>query len=130
MNVLVDDTRIIDRENVLTQLDYLEHRKEGLLTGYPDIDRKLRGLIPGDTYLIGARPAMGKTAFAVNLMRNIAIDGNIKVAYFSLAQSMEQIITKLIKLESEESCYITLPNRTNAMCNIIGNENIVVNDTW
>lgn len=133
MKVLEDDTRIIDGKTVLTQFDYLEHKKEGFQTGYVDLDRKLRGLIPGDTYLVGARPAMGKTAFAVNVMRNIAIDGNRKVAYFSPAQSMEQIINRLIKLESEESCYITLWHRmpgTNEMCNVIGNRNVIVNDTW
>ena len=133
MKVLEDDTRIVDGKTVLTQFDYLEHKKEGFQTGYIDLDRKLRGLIPGDTYLIGARPAMGKTAFAVNLMRNIAINGNRKVAYFSPAQSMEHIINRLIKLESEESCYITLWHRmpgTNEMCNVIGNCNVIVNDTW
>lgn len=74
-------------------------RKEkltGLTTGFSDLDRKLGGLQKTDLILIAARPAMGKTAFSLNIAQNAALRGKAKVAIFNLEMSKEQLIQRMI----------------------------------
>ncbi len=68
----------------------------GIPTGYPDLDDKTSGWQNSDLVIIAGRPAMGKTAFALSLAKNIAVDNQIPVAFFSLEMSNVQLGNRLI----------------------------------
>ncbi|MBR0483028.1 replicative DNA helicase [Candidatus Saccharibacteria bacterium] len=68
----------------------------GYRTGFPDIDRITAGLHPSDLIILAARPAMGKTALALNLVRNVAQINQKHVLMFSLEMSKEQLINRII----------------------------------
>ena len=73
---------------------------KGYTTGYSDLDKILTGLNRSDLILIGARPAMGKTSFALNLARNVAALGKRKVLFFSLEMTKEQLAQRVISTEA------------------------------
>lgn len=80
--------------------------KEGLSgvpSGFTKLDQLTSGWQPSDLIIIAARPAMGKTAFTLTMARNMAIDHNIPVAFFSLEMSSVQLITRLISSETQLS---------------------------
>ncbi|SMP58561.1 replicative DNA helicase [Anoxynatronum buryatiense] len=89
-----------------TTFDEIERRYEnkeaitGLTTGFNDLDHKLNGFHPSDLILVAARPAMGKSAFALNLAQNAAMKGDASVAIFSLEMSKEQLILRILAAES------------------------------
>ena len=72
----------------------------GLNTGFSDLNKKLGGLQKSDLILVAARPGMGKTAFALNLVANTAIKSKASVAVFSLEMSKEQLVQRLISAQS------------------------------
>ena len=72
---------------------------QGIRTGFPTIDSCLLGLRPGQMIVIGARPGVGKTSFALNLATNAAFDG-ASVAFFSLEMSKIEIAQRLLSSES------------------------------
>lgn len=72
----------------------------GLLTGFRDLDATTNGLQPGDFVILAARPAMGKTAMALNVARNIA-EGGKGVAVFSLEMSTAQLTGRVLSGESQ-----------------------------
>lgn len=67
----------------------------GIPTGYRDLDRKLSGLHPANLLILAARPAMGKSALALNIAQNVAVQGN-PVAVFSLEMSREEMVTRMM----------------------------------
>lgn len=75
----------------------------GVPSGFTDLDRMTSGWQPSDLIILAARPAMGKTAFALTLARNAAVDFQKPVAVFSLEMSSLQLVTRLISGESELS---------------------------
>ena len=75
-------------------------RVTGLETGFMDLDYKTSGLQPSDLVLIAARPSMGKTAFVLNLAQHMAFKRGQSVAIFSLEMSKEQLVNRLLSLES------------------------------
>ncbi|SHK51992.1 replicative DNA helicase [Tepidibacter formicigenes] len=72
----------------------------GITTGFIDLDRKTNGLQRTDLVLIAARPAMGKTAFSLNLVQNAALKDNVSAAIFSLEMSKEQLIQRMLSAQS------------------------------
>lgn len=72
----------------------------GLNTGFADLDKMITGLNKSDLILIGARPAMGKTSFALNIARNVAVYGKKKVLFFSLEMSREQLAQRILSTEA------------------------------
>ena len=68
----------------------------GLKTGYPDLDRITAGLHRSDLIILAARPAMGKTALALNLARNVAQINQKAVLIFSLEMSKEQLVNRML----------------------------------
>ena len=76
---------------------------KGYTTGYSDLDKVLTGLNRSDFILIGARPAMGKTSFALNLARNVAAIGKRKVLFFSLEMTKEQLAMRVLGTEARVS---------------------------
>lgn len=94
-------SEVFDRLNKLASADPKEKEQYmGIPTGFSYLDKVLAGgLHRSDLILIGARPAMGKTSFALNLARNIAIKGK-KVLFFSLEMSNEQLAQRIISTEA------------------------------
>ena len=84
----------------LTELSQSDSMIPGLSTGMRDLDAKINGLNRSDLLLLAARPAMGKTAFALNLCLNVAKKYNKTVAMFSLEMSREQLAMRLLSIES------------------------------
>lgn len=72
----------------------------GVPSGFTDLDRLTLGWQASDLVIIAARPSMGKTAFVLSLARNIAVDYNKAVAFFSLEMSSVQLMSRLIVGES------------------------------
>ena len=72
-----------------------QEQAHGVSTGYPSLDRLLLGLREGQLVILGARPAVGKTSFALNLALNAAADG-YTVGFFSLEMSGKEIAQRLI----------------------------------
>ncbi len=73
---------------------------KGYPTGFSDLDKVINGLNKSDLILIGARPAMGKTTFALNLARNVAVLGKRKVLMFSLEMTKEQLAQRVLATEA------------------------------
>lgn len=85
------------------QIEKLYNQKEGITgipTGFVDIDSKTAGLHGGELILIAARPAMGKTAFALNIASYAAIHANTPVAIFSLEMPKEQLVNRMLASET------------------------------
>lgn len=76
------------------------HREKGVLrgvsTGFRDLDNRLSGLQPSDLIILAARPSMGKTTFALNMALNAAVKSKVATGFFSLEQSKEQVVDRLI----------------------------------
>lgn len=83
-------------------VESLYEKKEqitGVPTGYADLDKLLTGVHPGDLVIVAARPAMGKTALALNIATNIGLT-NIPVAIFSLEMSRSQLAQRMMCAEA------------------------------
>lgn len=80
-----------------------EHKGElsGIPTDFYDLDVSLNGLQKSDLIILAARPAMGKTALALNIAQNVAIKAKIPVAIFSLEMSKHQLIQRMLCSEAE-----------------------------
>ena len=89
--------KVFDRLNELAQSDSMI---PGLSTGLRDLDAKINGLNRSDLLLVAARPAMGKSAFALNIAVNVAKKYNKTVAVFNLEMSREQLALRLLASES------------------------------
>ncbi len=86
-----------------TKLEELYNRKQhitGVPTGFSELDYKTAGLHSSDLVLIAARPAMGKTAFALNIATNAAVRAKVPVVIFSLEMSKEQLVNRILCSES------------------------------
>ena len=81
------------------------YNNKGTLTGTPtdyyDLDTMTNGLQKSDLIILAARPAMGKTSFALNIAQNVALKAKIPVAIFSLEMSKEQLVQRLLCAEAE-----------------------------
>ena len=86
--------------DTLTELSQSDSAIPGLSTGLRDLDTKINGLNKSDLFLIAARPAMGKSAFALNIALNVAKKYGKTVAMFSLEMSREQLTMRLLANES------------------------------
>ena len=89
--------------DTFTQLEQLYNQKQhitGVPTGFADLDYKTAGLHNSDLILVAARPAMGKSAFALNIATNAAVRGNVPVAIFSLEMSKEQMVNRILCSEA------------------------------
>ena len=73
----------------------------GVHSGYADIDRVTLGWQPSDLIIIAARPSMGKTAFVLTMARNMAVEFQSPVAFFSLEMSSVQLMNRLIVAETQ-----------------------------
>ncbi len=85
------------------ELEKLYNQKgqiSGITTGFIDLDRQTSGLHNSDLVIIAARPAMGKSAFAINIATNAALKANVPVAIFNLEMSKEQVVNRILCSEA------------------------------
>ena len=131
------------RDVVLRTLDSIEKAAKqkgnitGLETGFRDLDAKTAGLQKSDLILIAARPAMGKTAFVLNIAEYVALHSNSTIALFSLEMSKEQLVKRMLDMNSmvdsqkirtgdlEDDDWDKLVGSVRK----IGNSNLVIDDT-
>lgn len=98
-------------EGMLSIKDILEKRVEEIIeyadnpekfesqkvmSGYSGIDDMLTGFKPGELIILAARPSMGKTAFSLNLLSNVALQQAKSVAFFSLEMSADSIVNRIL----------------------------------
>lgn len=131
------------RDVVLRTLDSIEQAAKqkghitGLETGFRDLDYKTAGLQKSDLILIAARPAMGKTAFVLNLAEYIALHTSSTIAMFSLEMSKEQLVKRMLAMNSKVD---SQKIRTGSLedeewgklvesVRRLGNSNLVIDDT-
>jgi len=91
-------------KRVLDKIDSLYGKKEaitGISSGYADLDQLTAGFQNADLIIIAARPAVGKTAFALNIAQNVSIKQKIPVAIFSLEMSKDQLAQRMLCSEAE-----------------------------
>ena len=80
----------------IEELSRLQGKLPGVPTGFTKLDELLTGMHPGELILIGARPSMGKTAFAINIATYAALASGSRVAVFSLEMPREQIALRML----------------------------------
>lgn len=86
-----------------TQLEELYNRKQhitGVPSGFTELDYRTAGFHGSELILIAARPAMGKTAFVLNIATNASVKANVPVAVFSLEMSKEQLVNRILCSEA------------------------------
>lgn len=67
----------------------------GVPTGFPDLDRDLSGMQPGDLLILAARPSMGKTALALNIAEHVAVSQNLPAIVFSMEMGAQQLAMRM-----------------------------------
>jgi len=88
----------------IKQIETARNKPDGLSgvpSGFSELDRLTSGWQNSDLIVLAARPGMGKTAFVLSMARNIAVDYNRPIAFFSLEMSSIQLVTRLISSETE-----------------------------
>ncbi len=86
-----------------TQLEELYNRKQhitGVPSGFADLDYRTAGFHGSELILVAARPAMGKSAFALNIATNAAVRADVPVAIFNLEMSKEQLVNRILCSEA------------------------------
>jgi replicative DNA helicase len=95
------------KEILVTTLDSIEKMYEnkeklsGMESGFIDLDEKISGLNDSDLIIVAARPAMGKSAFVLNIASYVAMHNKIPVMIFNLEMSKEQLVKRMLSSESE-----------------------------
>ena len=131
------------KEVVLNALDKIELASKtkgnvtGIPTGFIDLDYKTAGFQNSDLILVAARPSMGKTALVLNIAQHMAFRENVTVAVFSLEMSKEQLVNRLLSLESRvDSQSIRTGNLSDEDwakliegAGVIGQSNLIIDDT-
>lgn len=131
------------RQVVMNAMNLIEEASKnkgavtGIATGFLDLDYKTAGMQPSDLILIAARPSMGKTAFVLNIAQHVAFHDGKSVAIFSLEMSKEQLVNRLLSLESKvNSQAIRTGNmkddeweRLIESADVIGRSGLLIDDT-
>lgn len=95
------------KEILVSTFDQIEemfqnkNKVSGLETGFVDLDSKISGLNKSDLLIVAARPAMGKSAFVLNIATFVALHLKVPVMVFSLEMSKEQMVNRILCSESE-----------------------------
>ncbi|MEN2258806.1 replicative DNA helicase [Paraclostridium benzoelyticum] len=128
---------LMDTYDMIEKLYTNKEDITGITTGFDDLNKKTNGLQRTDLILVAARPAMGKTAFSLNLVQNAALKGDASVAVFSLEMSKEQLVQRMLSAQShvelkkiktgnlDENDW---PRIIDAM-SVLSNANIYIDDT-
>jgi replicative DNA helicase len=90
-------------DQAMTDLEKIQNRESafaGVPTGFRDVDALLSGMQAGNLIIVAARPGVGKSSFITNVARNVAVDGGLPVAMFSLEMSRWEIGMRLLCAEA------------------------------
>ena len=131
------------RQVVMNSLENIEKASKvngnvtGLPTGFTDLDYKTSGFQSSDLILVAARPSMGKTALVLNMAQYMAFKQNKSVALFSLEMSREQLMNRLLSMESKvDSQNLRNGNLRDEdwaklieSAGVIGDSNLIIDDT-
>ncbi|GGF17734.1 replicative DNA helicase [Halobacillus andaensis] len=90
---------LIDVYDNIEQLHNNDGNTTGIPTGYRDLDQITSGFQRNDLIIIAARPSMGKTAFALNIAQNVAVNSDENVAIFSLEMGADQLVSRMLCAE-------------------------------
>ena len=94
----------VEMHDAVDHIDMLMNRSgelTGLSTGFEVLDEMTGGLQPGELFILAARPSMGKTALALNVARNAAVDSAKKVAVFSLEMTTRSLVMRMLSSEAQ-----------------------------
>ncbi len=94
----------VEMHDAVNHIDLLMTRSgelTGLSSGYQNLDEITGGLQPGDLFILAARPSMGKTALALNIGRNAAVDHGKNVAVFSLEMTTRSLVMRMLSSEAQ-----------------------------
>ncbi|WP_230397821.1 replicative DNA helicase [Novisyntrophococcus fermenticellae] len=131
------------RQVVMNSLENIERASKakgtvtGIATGFTDLDYKTSGFQPSDLILVAARPSMGKTALVLNIAQYMAFKQDKHVAIFSLEMSKEQLMNRLLSMESKVDSQ-SMRNgslkdddwaKLIESAGIIGESNLIIDDT-
>lgn len=97
----------------LNKLNAGDKSASGTPTGFSGVDGVLAGMGEGDLILVGARPGMGKTSFALNIAANVAAQTKKSVCVFSLEMSAEQLVSRMISSEAMVDSYTLRTGKLN-----------------
>ncbi len=130
-DVLISNIEIIDKAS------QMEGGLTGITTGFKYLDTMTSGLQKSDLIILAARPAMGKTAFALSLALNAAVKGRASVMMFSLEMSKEQLGQRLLSMESKVDMQSLKTGRLerrdwddiNIAMDVLSSANIHIDDT-
>ena len=130
-DVLVENLAIIDRA------EQMDGGLTGITTGFSKLDEMTSGMQKSDLIILAARPAMGKTAFALNIAQYMAFRNQVTVAIFSLEMAKEQLTQRLLSMESKVELQTLKTGRLerrdwddlNVALDILSNSNIHIDDT-
>lgn len=128
---------VMNAMNLIEEASRNKGAVTGIATGFLDLDYKTAGMQPSDLVLIAARPSMGKTAFVLNIAQHVAFHDKKSVAIFSLEMSKEQLVNRLLSLESKvNSQAIRTGNmkddeweRLIESADVIGRSGLLIDDT-
>ena len=87
--------RLSKMSDPVTREDYI-----GIPSGIGDLDKMITGLNKSDLIILGARPGMGKTSFALNIARNVAVNAGKTVCFFSLEMTRDQLAQRMLSSEA------------------------------
>ena len=128
---------VIETIESIEQAAKTSGRVTGIASGFYDLDYKTAGFHPSDLILIAARPAMGKTAFVLNIAEHVALKENISTAIFSLEMSTTQLAKRMLSMNSkvdsqamrtgelDDDDWVKLVNSATK----IGNSKLILDDT-
>ena len=88
-------TQVVERIETLYGRDN-QSDVTGTATGFTDLDRMTSGLQAGELIIVAGRPSMGKTAFSINIAENVALDGKLPVAIFSMEMGASQLAMRML----------------------------------
>ena len=134
---IIENSRLVTKDLSHRVLKSIMNSEDGIHTGYVDWDYWQHGFKLGKLYLLAARPGMGKTALALDLVKSICCENKQKTAYFALDESRETILKKLIFncAEIDFSKVITGSFEENELINLqdaadfVGEAPLIIDDT-
>ena len=128
---------VLNAINNIEKASKLKGSVTGIPTGFVDLDYKTSGMHASDLVLVAARPSMGKTAFVLNIAQYMAFRKDVTVAIFSLEMSKEQLVNRLLAMESHvDSQNMRTGNLKDEDwtklvegADVIGRSNLIIDDT-
>ena len=128
---------VVDALHKIAEAGKTRSNVTGVPTGFSDLDYSTAGFQPSDLILVAARPSMGKSAFALSLVRYMTVNCKLHAAFFSLEMSKEQLVNRLFSMESSVGMQeLRTGNLSDAEwerlvqgADILGESNLIIDET-